>query len=79
MERLNNLVIYLFGVVHCFQHCTGHITMGSFVGRGNQYVQLVKLLYCKLQTSGKQPLTFPLKVRGLNCQPQRWEAIVLPL
>ena len=28
--------IYLFGVLHCFQYCTGHVMMGSFVGRGNQ-------------------------------------------
>ena len=37
--------IYLFGVLRCFQHCPGHITMGSFVGRGNRYIQLVKILY----------------------------------
>ena len=28
---------------------------------------------------GKQLSTFPHKVRGLNRQPQRWEASVLPL
>ena len=28
-------------VLHCFQHCTGHITRGSWKGRGNQYIQLV--------------------------------------
>ena len=28
------LFIYLFGVL---RHCTGHITMGSWKGRGNQY------------------------------------------
>ena len=27
----------LFGVLHRFQHCTGHITTGSWKGRGNQY------------------------------------------
>ena len=26
----------------------------SFMGRGNQYIQLVKVLYCKLPTIGKQ-------------------------
>ena len=58
-------VIHLFGVLHHFQHCTGVITMGSFVGRGNQYIQLVKVLYCKLPTIDKQlPAT---KVQGLNC------------
>ena len=52
-------LIYLFGVLCHFQHCSGHITMGSFVGRGNQYIQLVKVLYCKLSTTGKQLPTFP--------------------
>ena len=73
------LFTYLFGVLHHCQHCAGHIMMGSFVGRGNQYIQLVKVLYCKLPTIGKQLPTFPLKVGGLNCWPQRWEASVLPL
>ena len=53
--------------------------MGSFVTRGNQYIQLVKVLYYKLPTIGKQLPTFPHKVRGLNRQPQRWEGSVLPL
>ena len=53
--------------------------IGSFVGSGNQYIQLVKVLYCKLLTSGKQLTTSPHKVRGLNRRPQRWEASVLPL
>ena len=46
-------LIYLFGVLCHFQHCTGHIMMGSFAGRGNQHVQLVKVLYFKLPTFGK--------------------------
>ena len=33
---------------------TGHIRMGSFMGRGDQYIQFVKVLYCKLPTSSKQ-------------------------
>ena len=53
--------------------------MGSFVGRGNQYIQFVKLLYCNLSTINTQLPTFPHKVRGLNHSPQRWEASVLPL
>ena len=36
-----------------------HIMTGSFVGRGNQYIQLVKVLYCKLLTISKQLPTFP--------------------
>ena len=54
--------VYLFGVLRRFQHCTGHITMGSWKGRGNQYIQLVKVLYCKLLTNGKQLPVFPLEV-----------------
>ena len=42
--------IYLFGVLRRFQHCTGHITTGSWKGRGNQYIQFVRVLYCKLPT-----------------------------
>ena len=58
--------IYLFWVLCRFQHYTGHIMMGSFVGRGNQYTQLVKVLYCKLPTIGKQLPTFATKGPGLN-------------
>ena len=72
--------IYLFGVLGRFQHCTGHITMGSWKGRGNQYIQLVRVLYCKLPTNGKQLPAFPLEaVPGTEPWPQRWEARVLPL
>ena len=49
------------------------------MGRGNQYIQLFKVLHCKLQTINKQLPTFPLKVRGLNHRHHRWEASVLPL
>ena len=31
-------------VLRHFQHCTGHITMNTFVGRGNQHTQLFKVL-----------------------------------
>ena len=36
--------IYLFGILRRFQHCAGHITMGSWKGRGNQYIQFVRVL-----------------------------------
>ena len=72
--------IYLFGVLRHFQHSTGYITTGSWKDRGNQYIQLVKVLYCKLPTNGKQLPAFPLKaVPGIEPRPQRWEARVLPL
>ena len=62
-----------------FQHCTGHITTGSWKGRGNQYIQFVRVLY-KLPTNSKQLPAFPLEaVTGIEPQPQRWEARVLPL
>ena len=28
--------------------------MGSWKGRGNQYIQFVRVLYCKLSTNDKQ-------------------------
>ena len=66
--------IYLFGVLRRFQHCTGHITMGSWKGRGNQYIQFVRVLYCKLPTNGKQLPAFPLEAMlGIEPRPQRWE------
>ena len=54
--------------------------MGSWKGRGNQYIQLVRVLYCKLPTDGKQLPAFPLEaVSRIEPRPQRWEARVLPL
>ena len=44
--------VCLFGVLRRFQHCTGHITTGSWKGRGNQYIQFARVLYCKLPTNG---------------------------
>ena len=72
--------IYLFGVLHCFQHYTIHITTGSWKGRGNQYIQLIKILYRKLPTNSKQLPTLPLESGpGTKPQPQRREATLLPL
>ena len=53
--------IYLFGVLRHFQHCTGHITTGSWKGRGNQYIEFARVLYCKVPTNGKQLPAFPHK------------------
>ena len=54
--------------------------MDSFVGRGNQYIQLVKVLYCKFPTNGKQLPVFLLEVKpATEPQSQRWEVRVLPL
>ena len=54
-------------VLRRFQHCTGHITTGSWKGRGNQYIQFARVVYCKLPTNGKQLPAFPLEpVQGSN-------------
>ena len=67
------LMIYLFGVLRRFQHCTGHITTGSWKGRGNQYIQFVRVLYCKLLINSKQLPAFPLEaVTGIEPRPQSW-------
>ena len=77
---LAKLSFYLFGVLRRFQHCTGHIMTGSWKGRGNQYIQFVRVLYCKLPTNGKQLPAFPLEVvLGIEPRRQRWETRVLPL
>ena len=74
------LFIYAFGVLRLLQHYTGHITTESWKGRGNQYIQLVKVLYCKLPTNGKQLPAFPLEVGPeTEPRPERCETRVLPL
>ena len=78
--HLGDLFICLFGVLRRFQHCTGHITTGSWKGRGNQYIKFARVLYCKLPTNGKQLPAFPLTaMTGIEPRPQWWEARVLPL
>ena len=75
-----SICVYLFGVLRRFQHCTGHITTGSWKGRGNQYIEFARVVYCKLPTNGKQLPAFPLTaMTGIDPRPQRWEARVLPL
>ena len=34
---------------------------GSWKGRGNQYIQFARVVYCKLPTNDKQLPSFPLK------------------
>ena len=51
--------------------------MGSWKGRGNQYIQFVRVLYCKQPTNGKQLPAFPLEaVTGIEPRPQRWGQIL---
>ena len=53
--------------------------MGGWKGRGNQYIQFIRVLYCKLP-NGKQLPAFPLEaVPGTKPLSQRWEVRVLPL
>ena len=74
-----NLFNYL-GFYVAFNTVQVIITAGSWKGRGNQYIQFVRVLYCKLPTDGKQLLAFPLEgMPGTEPRPQRWEARVLPL
>ena len=60
-------------------HCIGHITTCSYMGKGNQFIQLVKALYCKLPTKGKQLPASPFQRPGFELLSQRCEARVLPL
>ena len=77
--KLGHHFIY-FGFNVVSAHCTGHISTGSFMGRGNQYIQLVNVLYCKLPTNGKQLPAFPLEVGpGFELRSQKLEARVLPV
>ena len=80
LDGSNSSLIDLFGVLRRFQHYTGHITTGSWKGRGNQYIQFIRVLYCKLPTNDKQLPAFPLEaLPGTEPRPQRWEVRMLPL
>ena len=73
------LNLFIWGLRR-FQHCTGYITTGSWKGRGNQYIEFARVLYCKLPTNGKQLPAFPHRaLTGIEPRRQRWEARVLPL
>ena len=56
--------LFIWILTSLSSHCIGHIMMGSFIDRGNQYIQLVKVLYCNLPTNAKQLPAFPLEVRS---------------
>ena len=58
---------YFFLIIWGFTSlCTGHITKSSFMGKGNHYIQLVKVLYCKLPTIRKKLQSFPHRVQSLK-------------
>ena len=53
---------------------------GSWKGRGKQYIQFVRVLYCKLPTNCKQLPAFTLEAMPrIEPQPQRWEESVTTL
>ena len=59
---MNNVFEIQFGLVDLGFNVafnTVWVMMGSYLGRGNQYIQLVKVLYYKLTTIGKKLLSFP--------------------
>ena len=45
--------LFIWVLTSLYTHCISHIMTGSFMGRGNQYIQLIKVLYCKLSNNGK--------------------------
>ena len=59
-----NVNLYLFWVLHHALYLNGYVVTGSSKGRGNQYIQFAKALYCKLLTYGKQLPAFPHGVRS---------------
>ena len=58
----NYLFIYFIGLHHA-KYLISFIVTDSQKGGGNQYIQLVKVLHCKLLINGKQLPAFTLKVR----------------
>ena len=73
-------IIYLGFLMSLSTHCIGHITTGSFMCRGNQQIKLVKVLYCKLPTNGKQLPAFPLEIgQGFELRSQKLEVSVTTL
>ena len=74
------LYLFIWVLTSLSTHCIGDSTTGSWEGRGNQYIQLVKVLYCKLPANGKQLPAFPLEVEpGTELRSQRWQARVTVL
>ena len=78
MAILYYIVIYSCSTSH--QVSYRNIVRGSWKSRGNQYIRLVKVLYCKLSINVKPITSFQLEdLPGLELQSKRCEASVLPL
>ena len=74
------IFICFYSILCHTKYLTDYIVMGSRKGRGNQYIQLVKVLYCKLLSNGKQLPAFPLEIgSGFELRSQTWVVKVLPL
>ena len=69
--------LFIWGLRY-YQHFTGHITTGSWKSRGNQHMQFVRVLYCKLPANLIPAFPFQT-LPGTKPRNQRWEASVLPL
>ena len=69
-------LVYLFiwVITSLSTHCVDHIMTDSFIGSEKQYIQLAKVLFCKLPANGKQLPAFSLEVRpGFKLQSQQWD------
>ena len=52
---ISGLVFYLFSVLcHALYLCIGYTVTDYWKGGESQYIQLFKVVYCKLQTNSKQ-------------------------
>ena len=52
---------FLFSVLCKIQDFIGYVVMGSWKGRGKHYIQLLKILWCKLPTNRKQLSAFHMR------------------
>ena len=75
-----NTIFHLFIYLgFCIDFNTEQVISQRVVGmaEGNQYIQFIRVLCCKLLTNGKQLPAFPLEaVPVIKPRPQRWEARV---
>ena len=72
------LTLLYTGLMSLSKHCVGCITMGSFKTRGNQYIQLVKILLRNCRTSTRNYKLSYTDSGGLNQRLQSWGVSMLP-
>ena len=69
--------LFIWVLTSLSTHCFGPMTTGSFRCRGNEYIQLVKVLYRKLPPSSKQMPAFLFELGpGFEPLSQRWEGSI---